>query len=97
MFSDKISTLIRNATNILNIFETFQEGNVVFSSPGEHVLEITTRSEPTEVWLTIINEGSMAVCQGDVNKLSYNITPTGFVLYAEINTDFCQVGYYVEF
>lgn len=96
MFSDKLSKILKNVGGLFEVFNSFQEGSVVFST-GNHAVEVITRNTPTEVWLTIVDSGEMAVCMGGVDKMSYTVTPAGFILYVEVVSDHLQVGWVVDF
>ena len=55
-------------------------------SNGQHEVEIVLRREPHQVWFTFEDEQQLPVCMGDVDKLGVTITPTGFILYADIES-----------
>jgi hypothetical protein len=91
MMMDRIFQLFDNAHDTLKIFESFQGGTVSLPS-GTHEIEVPTRKEPLEIWLST-NSGNQPVCHGNINKISYSITSRGFILYAEVNTDVLQINW----
>ena len=53
---------------------------------GIHEVEITTRSEPHRVWVYTQSDDTIPVCHGNVDKVGVTVTPTGFVVHAQINS-----------
>jgi hypothetical protein len=96
MFSSILSKVAKNVSDWYELFLVFQEGTSVFPT-GQHVIQIKTRSEPKQVWLRLVEEGEMAVCQGGLTQMSYTMTPTGFILYADVPTDTAQIDWVVYF
>lgn len=57
-----------------------------YLGPGSHEVEIVTKSQVYRVWLHSESEDDIPVCHGNVDKYGVTVMPTGFVVYAEINS-----------
>lgn len=74
-----------------------QESGSLVLGYGHHEVTVTTSFTPSNVSLSLGKRcEATTVCQGDVTMLGYVIQPTGFVLYADIKTNTCEVLWTVE-
>lgn len=96
MFSEKILEVLKNATNILEVLQSFQEGSIVLPY-GQSEVVVLTRKTPIEVCVGFTDDGNMPVCQGDINKVGYTIIPDGFIVYGDISSNSAQLEYHVFF
>ena len=93
---DRFFSMVKNITDVLNIFDSFQQGSVVLQA-GNHGVEVITRKTPVDIWVSLKNSGDMPVCNGDIDKISYRLTKDGFILYADVVSEVIQVEWYAEF
>jgi hypothetical protein len=97
MLLDRILSTLTSVSSIINVFDSFQEGTITLqASEGTEAIEVITRKAPSEVWVCLNNAG-VPVCHGDIDKFSYSITPTGFILYADIKSNTVQVAWHAIF
>ncbi len=92
MILSKILSIISDFSNLFKVVDSIQEGSVIVQ-PGQSVIEIKTRRQPTEVWISFPESDSMPVCNGDLDKVSYSITYNGFILYADAVSDTLQIDW----
>lgn len=95
MILDRILSVIKNTNNILDVFDSIQEGSIIFHS-GNDVVEVKTRKPPTELLISIDSDG-MQVCNGDLDTVSYSLTADGFVLYANVTSNRLVINWYALF
>lgn len=53
---------------------------------GTHEIEITTPSEPEQVWVSFGDYAEVPVCQADIDTISTALTPEGFIIYLVIHS-----------
>ncbi len=70
----------------IEFFSSFQSGFTPLPV-GKSEVEVFTNSMPTQVWLSKYDNGSLSVCHAQQSLFDYEITETGFVIYADVNTD----------
>lgn len=81
---------------IVKFMKSFQNGSLCLIH-GKHDVEVSTHSKPKQIWVCEEDRGSMQVCQGGGNKFGWTYLEDGFVLHADVDTDYTQVRYEVIF
>lgn len=70
------------------------DGEGMVLNAGNHAIEIRTGFHPREVYVSVDSDG-FPVCSGSVSKVGTTLTATGFILYADIQTDHAVVKWFV--
>jgi hypothetical protein len=92
MILDRIISVFAHINSVLTVFDSVQEGELVAQN-GHSVVEIVTKKPPLEVWVSMKSFGNLPVCHGDISKVGYTITPTGFILYLDVAENSLEVGW----
>jgi hypothetical protein len=95
MILDRFLSAVVSLGTVLHVFDSFQEGSVVLQS-GNNVIEVVTRKPPAEVWLSF-SDGAIPTCTGNLSKVGYTLSPNGFILYADVNSNVLQVHWTAVF
>jgi len=75
----------KNKKVIVPVFDFAIEQGVIYVSTGNDSIEVCTKIPPTQVWISFDGDcNSIPVCGGDIDRVGYTITPTGFVLQTNI-------------
>jgi hypothetical protein len=80
----------------IQFFSSFQSGFTPLAV-GQSEVEVFTAKTPVEVWFSKYSNGNLAVCQAARPSLDYDITPTGFVIYADVPNDGLILQWFVWF
>jgi hypothetical protein len=86
-----MSLSITSPLDFLSFFlSTFENGRAFLPS-GRYEYVFTTKSAPRFVWVAEMDSGEQPVCQGGVNTFGVQLLSDGFVLIADVQTDFTEV------
>ena len=72
-----------------------EEGEIELTH-GKQEIFVPTSQEPVRVWICYENEG-VQCCLGDIDVFSTSITPEGFVLIANVNSESAFVKWIADF
>jgi len=73
----------------------FTRGGITLSS-GWHEIFIPTACTPAKVRLRVLDV-NMPCCGGEICLTASCILPDGFILYADVKTDACEVEWIIEY
>ena len=73
-------------------------GDHIVLLPGSYKIFFPSRFPPSRVWLNICEpEHHIPVCQANLNWVAAKIVDGGFILSATVNSQSCDVEWFLEF
>jgi hypothetical protein len=80
---------------ILKLFGYSLEcGEILLVITGEKEIEVDLDFTPTSVWLNLCPTVTMPVCQGAVDSFDVRIVPNGFVIVAQLTSEFREIEWF---
>lgn len=77
---------------ILKLFgHKLECGEMLLVITGEKEIEVNIGFTPRHVWLNLRPSCCIPVCQGAVDSFDYRIVPNGFVIIAQLQSEFREV------
>ncbi len=90
-------------TSLVNVIESVAcdsggccEHEGILLMHGDHAITFRTEYRPEEVYVSILPQGGMPVCSGNLSSNSTSLLEDGFVLYAHIAEDSAIVKWIVR-
>lgn len=83
---------------LFNIRSFSIDGTITLAAGKQEISVSTYLRDPKRVFVSV-EEPSDAVttCVGDLNFVAARVVENGFVIYADIKSDSCDISYFVEY
>lgn len=75
---------------LVEFLATFEDGRV-FLSHGYYQYKFVTKATPSMVWVAEVAGGNVPVCHGSVNTFGVQLLEDGFVLVANVESEYTEI------
>jgi hypothetical protein len=75
---------------LVQFLAMFEEGRVLLPA-GRYEYQITTKGRPALVWLAEVPSANVPTCNAGQNSFSTTLLDDGFVLRADVQTDYVEL------
>jgi len=78
---------------MLDLMNRYDKGRLHLPA-GSYAIHIKTHRPPVQVMTGEHTTGAIPVCHGNVNRYGVALLPDGFMLYAEVVTEFTELEWH---